>query len=226
MRALLIEVWRSTEFFWWSFSRLWSPWRHFGHNKDTTLHKQLTNLTRIPTQNHSRNSPNTKLSLMPITDTRHQTHTWLPKGADGPGHRGAMGRSWRGGEGWVGSRAVGLLVGSAGMGPGAGMMGEEPCRLPLVSTITTTRTLERCHKSFRHVTILPRFYKYLLVDRTVLSLRQQQSRWRAFLIKQSPSSTSCYVHSWGIFRHPLDTSSMKFFTSLVTRGSSLVNASS
>ena len=71
---------------------------------------------------------------MPMTNTRHQTHTWLPKGADGPGLRGAMGRSCCGG-------ASGPLVGSAGVGLGAGMRGEESCRLPLGSTITTTTIL-------------------------------------------------------------------------------------
>ena len=45
---------------------------------------------------------------MPLTDTRHQTHIPLSNVADGPGSRGAMGRSWGG------SGAAGPLVGPAG----------------------------------------------------------------------------------------------------------------
>ena len=83
----------------------------------TTPHKQITNPTRIPTQNHPRNTPNIELSPMQRTTTRHTTHIWLPEVADGPGPWGAVERS-RGGGG-----ATGPLVGSGGMGPGAGMRG-------------------------------------------------------------------------------------------------------
>ena len=38
----------------------------------------ITNPTRIPTQNHLRNTANTKLSPMQLTTTRHTTHIWLP----------------------------------------------------------------------------------------------------------------------------------------------------
>ena len=64
-----------------------------------TPHKQITNPTRIPTQNHTRNSHNTKLSPMPLTDTRHKTTIQLPKVADRPRPQGAGGPyTRRGGE--------------------------------------------------------------------------------------------------------------------------------
>ena len=83
----------------------------------TTPHKQIANPIRIPTQNHSRNTPNTKLSPIPHTTTQHQTAIQLPKVADRPGPRGAVGRSWGGGG------AAGPLVGPAGMGFGARIAG-------------------------------------------------------------------------------------------------------
>ena len=83
----------------------------------TTPQRQITNPTRIPIQNHPRNTPNTKLSPKQLTTTRHPTLIWLPEVASGPGPRGAVERS-RGGRG-----AADPLVGSAGVGPGAGMRG-------------------------------------------------------------------------------------------------------
>ena len=35
----------------------------------TTPHKQITNPTHIPTQNHTRNTHNTELPPMPLTNT-------------------------------------------------------------------------------------------------------------------------------------------------------------
>ena len=54
---------------------------------------------------------------MPHTTTQHQTPIQLPKVADRPRPRGAVGRSWGGGG------AAGPLVGSAGVGSGAGIAG-------------------------------------------------------------------------------------------------------
>ena len=66
---------------------------------------------------------------MPHTTTQHQTPIQLPKVADRPEPRGAVGQSLGGGG------AAGPLVGPAGVGSGAGGRGH--CRSSPGSTTTT-----------------------------------------------------------------------------------------
>ena len=56
-------------------------------NKSPILHEYLHKITP---ETHP--TPNCR-SPMPHSTTQHATHIWLPKVADGPGPRGAMGRS-------------------------------------------------------------------------------------------------------------------------------------
>ena len=85
----------------------------------TTPHKQITNPTRIPTQNHNRNSHNTNLSPMPLTDTRHKTTIQLPKVADRPRPQGAGGPLHQARRGEAGGLA------GEGLGGGLGDDGDD-----------------------------------------------------------------------------------------------------
>ena len=86
----------------------------------TTPHKQITNPTRIPTQNYTRNTThNCPLCHSQTHDTYltaqgcQPTWSWVdPGGEEGRG---------------------GALVGPAGVGSGVGKRGEGPCRTPKIA---------------------------------------------------------------------------------------------